>query len=230
MDTICLSPNAARSRKTAVSTAWVSVLVPGSAPSRSARDTTAPGWCANARIVAIAAGDNSLTSPSTRTHVPRISSRWPATPIVRDCNRGSSSVMCRASAPNRIRSGADVGTPNRTSGRAVTGPTHIACTLLRSAERTWSSIPSSAARIRTDATAGAEVKLTASNFSSAIPATSWSNSPFRGGECQRYTRIGTTSAPAARSSSRNSGNGSQSAVAPCNCTAMRAPEMPPSTR
>ena len=36
--------------------------------------------------------------------------------------------MCRANAPKRIRSGAEVGTPSRTSGRAVTGPTHMACT------------------------------------------------------------------------------------------------------
>ena len=68
--------------------------------------------------------------------------------------------------------GADVGTPSRTSGRAVTGPTHIACTLSRNAESTRSSMPISVARINTDATAGADVKLTASNFSSAIPATS----------------------------------------------------------
>ena len=80
----------------------------------------------------------------------------------------------------------------------------------RSAVSTRSSMPISAARISTAATAGAEVKLTASNFSSAMPATSWSKSPLRGTGCQRYTRIGTTSAPAARSSSRNSGNGSQS--------------------
>ena len=82
-------------------------------------------------------------------------------------------------------------------------------------------MPISAARISTEATAGAEVKLTASNFCSAMPVTSWSKSPSRGAGCQRYTRIGTTSAPAARSSSRNSGNGSQSSVAPCSCTAMR---------
>ena len=48
--------------------------------------------------------------------------------MVRDCSSGSSSVMWRASAPSRIRSGADVGTPSRTRGRAVTGPTHMACT------------------------------------------------------------------------------------------------------
>ena len=225
-----LSPNAVRSRSTAVSTAWVSVPLPGSAPSSSSRDTTAPGWCASARIVAIPAGDSALTTPSTSTQVPRISSTWPATRTVRDCSSGSSSVMWRANAPNRIRSGADVGTPSRTSGRAVTGPTHIACTAVRSADSTWSSMPISVARISTDATAGADVKLTASNFSSAMPATSWSKSPLRGAGCQRYTRIGTTSAPAARSSSRNSGNGSQSSVAPCSCTAMRWPAMPPSTR
>ncbi len=135
--------------------------------------------------------------------------------MVRDCSSGSSSVMWRANAPSRIRSGADVGTPNRTRGRAVTGPTHMACTLVRNAVSTRSSMPISAARISTAATAGADVKLTASNFSSAMPATNWSKSPLRGTGCHRYTRIGTTSAPAARSSSRNSGNGSHSAVAPC---------------
>ena len=54
VETMCLSPNAVRSRSTAVSTACVSVPLPGSAAEQVKRDTTAPGWCANARIVAIA--------------------------------------------------------------------------------------------------------------------------------------------------------------------------------
>lgn len=139
---------------------------------QSNRDTTAPGRLDNARMVAIAAGDRDLTTPSTMTHVPRISSTWPATRTVRACSSGSSSVMCRASAPNRIRSGDDVGTPSRTSGRAVTGPTHIACTSVRIADNTASAIPSSVARMSTDATAGADVKLTASKRRSAMPVTS----------------------------------------------------------
>ena len=106
--------------------------------------------------------------------------------------------MWRAKAPSRIRSGADVGMPRRTRGRAVTGPTHMACTFVRRALSTRSSMPITAARINTAATAGADVKLTASNFPSAMPDTSWSKSPLRGAGCQRYTRIGTTSAPAAR--------------------------------
>ena len=41
-------------------------------------------------------------------------------------------------------------------------------------------MPISDARISIAATAGADVKLTASNFSSAMPATNWSKSPLRG--------------------------------------------------
>ena len=79
-------------------------------------------------MVAIPAGEAALTTPSTSDAGAADLQPWPATCIVRDCSSGSSSVMCRANAPNRIRSGADVGTPSRTSGLAVTGPTHIACT------------------------------------------------------------------------------------------------------
>ena len=67
----------------------------------------------------------------------------------------------------------------------MTGPTHIACTFVRSAVSTRSSIPISPARISIAATAGADVKLTASNFSSAMPATNWSKSPFRETGCHR---------------------------------------------
>jgi hypothetical protein len=93
--------------------------------------------------------------------------------------------MWRASAPSLIRSGALLGTPSRTSGRAVTGPTHMACTSVRSAESTLSSTPSSTARISMAATAGADVKLTASNLRSATPRTSWSKAPSRGTGCHR---------------------------------------------
>ena len=177
------------------------------------------------------AGGSSLTTPSTSTQVPRISRTCPATVTVRDCSSGSSSVMCRASAPSRIRSGADVGTPSRTRGRAVTGPTHIACTSVRSADEhlvldahldgSHQHRGHGGRRREAD---GVELALGDAARRAA------SKAPSRGTGCQRYTRIGTTSAPAARSSSRNSGNGSQSAVAPCSWTAIRSPSMPPSRR
>ena len=40
-----LSPKAVRRRSTAVSTAWVSLLLPGSTRSKSPRETTSPGRC-----------------------------------------------------------------------------------------------------------------------------------------------------------------------------------------
>jgi hypothetical protein len=61
-----LSPNVVRGRNNAVSTAWVAVPDPGSARSRSRRETTTPGRCASARIVAMLAGDSYLTTPSNQ--------------------------------------------------------------------------------------------------------------------------------------------------------------------
>ena len=145
---------------------------------------------------------------------------WPAAATVHDPSSGSSSAMCRAKAPNRIRSGDDVGTPLRINGWEVTGPTHIACTSVRSASSSWSSMARSRLRSSTAAAAGADVKLTASNCRRAIPVTSWSNSPPNGVDFHRYTRMGTTSAPAERNPPMNSGNGSQASAAPCSWMAI----------
>ena len=91
-------------------------------------------------------------------------------------------------------------------------------------------MPKSRLRSNTAAAAGAEVKLTASNCRRAIPVTSWSNSPPKAVDFHRYTRMGTTSAPAERNPPTNSGNGSQASAAPCSWMATRLPETPDSRR
>ncbi len=106
-----------------------------------------------------------------------MSTAWPAALTVQDPSSGSSSAIRRAKAPSRIRSGDEVGTPFRISGLAVTGPTHIACTSVRRASSSWSSISSWRLRSGTAAAAGADVKVTASNRRRSIPLTSWSKSP-----------------------------------------------------
>ena len=102
-------------------------------------------------------------------------------------------------------------------------------TAVRSAWMNCCSLPSSLARVRIDAAAGALVKVIASRSPRSTAPIILSMRATSGCMCQRYTGIGTTSAPAARSTVQKSGSGSHSLVAPCNWTAIRTPSTPSSS-
>ncbi len=97
-------------------------------------------------------------------------------------------------------------------------PTHIACTSVRNASSRGSSRPVSCAWPSIEATAGALVNVTASRSELMIWRDHLIMAEVSRGGSQRYTGIGSTAAPASRSTSQKSGNGSHSVVAPCSWT------------
>ena len=74
-------------------------------------------------------------------------------------------------AASRDRSGVMLGTPHISNAAAVTGPTHAAITSAWQAAITSSRRPVTPAASISAATAGAEVKVTASSSRSAIRST-----------------------------------------------------------